>query len=174
MKSTQLVKRVTQVGLVVRDLDAALREYADKLGIGPWRVYTYAPPKLTDTKVRGVPVPFSMKLALAVTQDTMWELIQPLDGPSIYAEFLREHGEGIHHVMVDTGRTRGDVTKEFLERGWHSIMEGKFLGAQFEYYGTEASLATTIEVCYLPSDWTRPEPDYWYPSNPQPSAEGRE
>ena len=29
-----------------------------------------------------------------------WELIQPLDDSSIYAEFLAAKGEGLHHVGV--------------------------------------------------------------------------
>src|SRR5688572_15422751 len=102
MQFPKLVKDITQVAIVVRDLDAAMEHYS-RLGVGPWRVYTYAPPRMTDTRLRGVPTPFSMKLALAWTNDMNWELIQPLDGPSIYWEFLRDHGEGIHHINVDCG-----------------------------------------------------------------------
>ena len=29
-----------------------------------------------------------------------FELLQPLEGPSIYREWLDEHGEGLHHVAV--------------------------------------------------------------------------
>jgi methylmalonyl-CoA/ethylmalonyl-CoA epimerase len=108
-----------------------------------------------------------MKLALAWTQDMMWELIQPLEGPSIYWEFLRDHGEGIHHVMVDYGeRPLADCTAEFAARGWEPIMEGNYLGSQFVYYGTEGSLATTIEVRYSAPGWQRPKPDRWYPAPP--------
>ena len=32
----------------------------------------------------------------------MWELIQPLDDESIYARFLAEKGEGMHHIAVAT------------------------------------------------------------------------
>ena len=60
-----LAQTITQVGIVVRDIDRALEAYSRLLGVGPWRVYTYAPPKLTETRLRGVPVAFSMKLALA-------------------------------------------------------------------------------------------------------------
>ncbi|MFC7689485.1 VOC family protein [Paeniroseomonas aquatica] len=120
-----LVQNITQVGIVVRDLDKALDQYANRLGVGPWRVYTYAPPKLTGMRIRGIETPYSMKLALAWTNEMMWELIQPLEGPSIYQEFLRDHGEGIHHVMVDYGdRTLAETTAEFTARGWPPVMEG--------------------------------------------------
>ncbi len=171
MAGEPLVRNITQVGIVVRNLDAALEQYSASLGVGPWRVYTYAPPKLTGMRIRGVETPFSMKLALAWTQDMMWELIQPLDGPSIYWEFLRDHGEGIHHIMVDYGgRSLAECTAEFAARGWAPLMEGNYLGSQFVYYATEASLTTTIEVRYSAPGWVRPEPDSWYPARPGAEA----
>lgn len=167
MQGMALVRNVTQVGIVVRDLDRALADYAGRLGIGPWRVYTYAPPRLTGMKLRGVETSYSMRLALAWTGEMMWELIQPLDGPSIYKEFLRDHGEGIHHVMVDYGdRSLAEVTADFAARGWPALMEGNFLGSQFVYYETEGSLTTTIEVRWSAPGWQRPEPDAWYPAAP--------
>ena len=42
-----------------------------------------------------------MKLSVARTGNTMWELIEPVDGPSIYQEFLDERGEGLHHLIVE-------------------------------------------------------------------------
>ena len=32
--------------------------------------------------------------------DMGFELLQPLEGPSIYREWLDEHGEGLHHFAV--------------------------------------------------------------------------
>lgn len=168
MTDTPLVRTITQVGIVVRDMDRALAEYTHKLGVGPWRVYTYAPPKLTGMRIRGVETPYSMKLALAWTGTMMWELIQPLDGPSIYQEFLRDHGEGIHHVMVDYGdRTLDEVKAEVAARGWPALMEGNYLGSQYAYFETEGSLTTTIEVRWSAPGWQRPEPDTWYPGPPE-------
>ncbi len=39
-----------------------------------------------------------MKLALAQLGPVMCELIEPVQGPSSYEEFLNEHGEGLHHL----------------------------------------------------------------------------
>jgi len=162
-----LAKTITQVGIVVRDMDRALAEYSGRLGVGPWRVYTYAAPKLTETTLRGVPTNYSMKLALCWTEGFCWELIQPLDGPSIYHEFLAEHGEGIHHVMVDYGdRSLEECTAEFARRGWQPLMTGNYLGSRFVYYATEAELRTIIEIRWSAPGWVRPEPDSWYPAPP--------
>lgn len=161
------IRGIIQAGIVVRDLDKALEHYVQKLGVGPWAVYTYAPPELTGTKVRGVEVPYSMKLAITQRYDVMWELIQPLEGPSIYKEFLRDHGEGIHHLMVDCGDTPvPDIFEAFEARGWPCLMEGTRAGGSFAYFATEGELTTTIEIRWSPPGWQRPEPDYWYPAAP--------
>ena len=83
-----------QICVVTHDLDKAVRAYADRLGIGPWWIQDAKPPEMTETWIRGVETPFSMRLALAWTGDMMWEIIQPLTGPTVYKEFLETHGEG--------------------------------------------------------------------------------
>ncbi len=166
MTTIDFIQTITQVAFVVRDLDARLAHF-NRLGIGPWRVYTYAPPRLSDTRLRGVPTDYSMKVALAWTKDMNWELIQPLEGPSIYREFLRDHGEGLHHINVDCAeRPIEEVIRRFSEQGWTPLMEGCFLGVQFVYFETEQDLSTIVEIRYAPPGWQRPEPDYWYPSPP--------
>ena len=49
----QLFEEVTQVGIVVRDLKSALAQYSERLGLGPWRIYCYAPARLTEMRIRG-------------------------------------------------------------------------------------------------------------------------
>ena len=161
------IRTVVQVGIVVEDLDKALEGYAGKLGVGPWRVSTYAPPRLSGMKIRGVAQDYSMRIGLAWTQEMNWELIQPLEGPSIYKEFLRDHGEGLHHLMVDCGDLSiEEIAAGFAAQGWETIMEGNFMGNRFAYFGTEGDLTTTMEVRRAPADWQRPEPDSWYPAPP--------
>jgi hypothetical protein len=53
------------------------------------------------------------------------ELVQPVDGPSIYADWLKERNEGIHHLnfLVDDV----DETVEILvKEGFPSLQSGKF------------------------------------------------
>ena len=140
MLPNAFVTDVQQVALIVRDLDATIEEYADRLGIGPWRVINCEPPRLTDMRVRGESVPYSMKLAVARTGNTMWEIIEPVDGPSIYQEFLDERGEGLHHLIVE-----------------HDGLD---------YVETEGPLKTTFEIVHRPKGRKPTAPDYWYPAPP--------
>ena len=50
-----LIGQTRQICIVTRDLDACIRNYADRMGIGPWWVQEYGPPDLTDRYFRGGP-----------------------------------------------------------------------------------------------------------------------
>ena len=52
--------RISQVAMVVRDLDASMKMFHETLGWGPWNVYEHVPPKLHHTHLRGEAVAFSM------------------------------------------------------------------------------------------------------------------
>ena len=49
------LRKVDQVALVVRDLDAAVREYWERLGVGPWSIVTFGPDTVRELYYRGRP-----------------------------------------------------------------------------------------------------------------------
>jgi methylmalonyl-CoA/ethylmalonyl-CoA epimerase len=156
---------INQVGIVVRDLRKAVKNYWSLFGIGPWNIYTYAPPRLTDTQVRGRPQPFSMKVALAKKGRMVIEIIEPLSGHSVYDEFLYAHDEGIHHIgsymTVDVAR---EISK-MKRMGIGVLQSGKYTVRDFcvwfSYMDTKAELGTIIE--YLKVTGKRPKPDERFP-----------
>ena len=164
-----LIDETVQVCVVTRNLDAAVKRFADRMGIGPWWVQNYEPPLLTHTTFRGKPTAYSMRLALAWTGQMNWEIIQPLKGPSIYQEFLDEHGEGVQHAGVflsDLGVGWDECYEVFAQRGFKPIQEGRWREVRFCYFDTEGATHTTFEVIDRPPGWERPEPQYWYPAKP--------
>ena len=74
----------------------------------------------------------------------MWELIEPLDEEGIYARFLAEKGEGIHHVAVATPNF--DETVARAERENNVILSCEFGGARVAYLATERDLGVVLEV----------------------------
>lgn len=165
----RLITGIEQVCVVVHDLEATVKAYVERAGLGPWAIYTYAPPLLTGTRLRGQDVTFSMRLALAWTKGFMWEIIQPLDGPSIYREFLDQRGEGLHHVCVEYGeRQFEDARAEFERRGCAPLMEGHYKGSHFMYVEAEGPLKTVVEIVKRPKypGYRRPDPERWYPAPP--------
>jgi hypothetical protein len=91
---------VAQVGLIVEDLDKAVASYWRLLGIGPWHIYTYGKPLVKRMTYRGEPCEYKMRVALANIGPLRIELIEMLEGHTIYAEFVEEHGYGVHHFGV--------------------------------------------------------------------------
>ncbi len=159
-----------QICVVTRDFRRTMAGLA-KAGIGPWRVYTFGPKTVRDITYRGRPSDHSMKLGLAFSGSMMWEIVQPLTGPSIYEEFLEAHGEGIHHVAFDCNHIPWDQQLlAFEERGYAMIQSGLWQGkVPYAYFETEGDITTTIEIFKVPEGFVWPEPEEWYPG-PPPAA----
>jgi methylmalonyl-CoA/ethylmalonyl-CoA epimerase len=74
----------------------------------------------------------------------MWELIEPLDEEGIYARFLAEKGEGVHHVAVAT--TAYDDAVARAERKDGVMLSCKHSGIDIAYLDTQRDLGVTIEI----------------------------
>ena len=159
-----LGKGVDQVAVLVEDLDRAVETYWKLLGIGPWRLYTYRKPFVPTMSYRGRPGDYGMRVGLATAGPLIVELIQPLAGESIYAEFVSKHGFGLHHVGIVVTDLRA-VVAEAEAAGWSVVMSGAGYGLDgdgaYAYLDTEESLGITIEDIELPK--RRAEPARIYP-----------
>ena len=169
-----LLKTIDHVSIIVRDLEATLREYVERGGVGPWAIYTYAAPDLQNMKVRGKPTSYSMRLALAWVGGILWELIQPLEGPSIYREFLDTRGEGVHHVgrVQQTDMPLREALAAFEQRGIPQLMEGSYKGTDFAYVATDGPFKIAMEFVQRAPGWRRPPPERWYPAAPESAVPG--
>jgi methylmalonyl-CoA/ethylmalonyl-CoA epimerase len=151
---------VLQVGMVVRNLSKSMEAYWTLLGVGPWKIYTYDPPGLRETTLRGEPVVCSFQIAHAQAGPTQLELIQPLTGPSIYREWLDAKGEGAHHIQSRVEENIDGVLAAFHRQGIDVLMGGKFGDGKFYYLDTEPVLGVIYEIYQRKS---RPAPDAIYP-----------
>lgn len=99
----EMFRNFVQIGVVVADLDKATGNLTEIFGIGPFRVIDWPPEGRTDIKkfYHGEPGNFTARMAFAELGPVELELIQPLEGQSIWADFLRDHGGGIHHVRFN-------------------------------------------------------------------------
>jgi methylmalonyl-CoA/ethylmalonyl-CoA epimerase len=146
--STAVVPRIrigaiSQIGIVVNDVAKAVERYWTTLGVGPWRIYRIEPPILEEVTLRGKPVVISMRVALAQSGPVQLELIEPLEGPSIYAEFLAERGEGLHHIQSRVEDPDGMLTA-FKEMGINVLMSAK-VGDNVYYMDSEPLLGIIYE-----------------------------
>jgi methylmalonyl-CoA/ethylmalonyl-CoA epimerase len=157
------LQEISQVCVVVRDLDRAMRHYWEILGIGPWRVYTYGPPLVKDQTYRGKPATYRMRLAIANVGNLMFELIQPLEGPSIYHEFVDRCGEGLHHLGIFVPNLDAAIA-EWKDRGYEVLMSGRGYGVRgdggYAYLTTEGDLSAILELIEIPAERYPPEAVY--------------
>lgn len=133
-----------QLGIVVRDLEATVRRYEDDYGIGPWKFAQIDLGEANDYREYGQPAERSTRIAVAMVGKVMWELIEPLEEEGIYARFLAEKGEGVHHVAVAT--TDFDETVAQAERENKVILSCEFSGVDIAYLDTQRDLGVTIEI----------------------------
>jgi methylmalonyl-CoA/ethylmalonyl-CoA epimerase len=92
-----------QIGVVVADLDKSAQALTEIFGIGPFRIIEWPPADRTDIEryYYGEPREFKARMAFTELGPVELELIQPLDGDSIWADFLRDRGGGIHHIRFN-------------------------------------------------------------------------
>ena len=123
-----LKEGVAQVGFVVRDLEASVEAYYRLFGIGPWHFYTYGKPLVKRMTRHGRPAEYRMRLALSWLGPLRIELIQPLEGDTVYREFIKEHGYGLHHFGVLVKNMQEALTAAG-EAGLAMTMDGAGFGA---------------------------------------------
>jgi methylmalonyl-CoA/ethylmalonyl-CoA epimerase len=152
-----------QVALVVSNLDEAVRGWSAELGIGPWTAYRLDPKRLKEMRYHGEEVEFSFRHALAWQGELQFELIQPLRGPSIFADHLERYGEGLHHVgaFVDDHPT---AVADLLARGFTPLQSARGHGAEgdgaFAYFNPPGA-GLIVELIAAPR--VRIEPEFVYP-----------
>jgi len=93
--------KIDHVGIVVRDLEAALRLYRDLLGVSV----------VTLEENPG------WKTAIIETEAGKLELMQATDANSPVGKFIAKKGEGIHHLALEV-----DDVQTYLARIIHEIL----------------------------------------------------
>ena len=118
-------KGINQIAVVVKDLEMVVKNYWNILGIGPWAIFEWEDPLVYDRKYHGQTVWAREKIALAQAGGVQLELVQPVEGPSIYRDWLEERGEGLHHMnfLVDDVDEASNI---LTLQGFPSIQSGRF------------------------------------------------
>ncbi|MCS7221069.1 MAG: VOC family protein [Anaerolineae bacterium] len=154
---------IAQVGLVVPNLEAAVEAYWKRFGIGPWHFYTYGKPLVKRMTYRGQPADYKIRVALAWAGPMRIELIEVIEGDTIHAEFVREHGYGVHHLGVLV-EDMGTALAQAKAAGLAMIQDGAGFGldgdGHYAYLDTEAELGITIELIQRPKRRVPPEKVY--------------
>jgi catechol 2,3-dioxygenase-like lactoylglutathione lyase family enzyme len=154
---------IAQVAIIVKDLDEAMEHYWKQFGIGPWHVYTYGKPLVKHMTYHGEPTEYKMRIGLSYFGPMRVELIEPLEGETVYADFVAEHGYGVHHfgLLVDDME---EALAEAEAAGLTMTMDGAGFGldgdGHYAYLDTEDDLGVTLELIERPKGRVTPERIY--------------
>ena len=158
-----LKKGIAQVALIVEDLDRTVEDYWKLFGIGPWHIYTYGKPLVKKMSYHGRPSDYKMRVALSYIGPLRIELIEMLEGDTIYADFVKGHGYGVHHfgVLVEDMQ---QAIRWAEAAGLTMTQDGSGFGldgdGHYAYLDTEGKLGITIELIERPKRRAPPEKIY--------------
>ena len=136
---------LTQVGLIVRDIEATSQAYADLLGIDVPRWFWTDPEELAHIRYRGEPTRARAKLAFFNLGSVQLELIEPDGEPSTWQEFLDTHGEGVHHIAFRIAGM-GDQVALLDGLGMPLVQSGEYTGGRYAYIDSAPQLKVMLEL----------------------------
>ncbi len=84
-----------QIGIVVRSIDETIKYYREVFGFGPFEIRDVDYPTAT---YYGETAGYRGKRAFFQLGPIQIELVELKDGKTIHESFLREKGEGLHHL----------------------------------------------------------------------------
>ena len=169
-KLSFLDKGIAQVAIIVQDLEEAVENYWKLFGIGDWHFYTYGKPLVKRMTYQGQPSDHKMRVALSYLGPMRIELIEMAEGDTVYADFVKEHGYGVHHFGVlveDMESALAEVESAGLVMTQDGAGFGRHGDGHYAYLDTEDKIGVTIELIERPSGRMPPEKIY-PPVDPEP------
>jgi methylmalonyl-CoA/ethylmalonyl-CoA epimerase len=129
-----MIQKVHHVGVVVRDMEQAMRFYRDTLGL---HVH-----KLETIQEQGV------KAALLTLGDSEIELLEPVVPDTGVARYLERKGEGLHHVCFQVDDVERDLAA-LKARGTEMIDQTTRIGlaGRICFLHPNAVDGTLVELC---------------------------
>ncbi|MFH0809330.1 MAG: VOC family protein [Pseudomonadota bacterium] len=96
-KKEPIVKQAAlcQIGIVVKSVDETIKYLSEKFGFGPFETLNVDFPTAT---YHGKTAGYRGRRGFFNMGPIQIELIELVDGKTIHADFLNEHGEGLHHL----------------------------------------------------------------------------
>lgn len=160
-----IINNIAQVGFVVGDVERSAEYFWKNFSIGPWAFFELGP-GLDKMECYGRPCDFSYKIATAQLGVLKLELIQPVSGNTPHMEFLKNRGDGLHHLgVVVEGTEQLDKMKKL---GYKELVSAYGIGGKEGYgvyYDTMEDIGVILELIHFDA------PPAFYKIYPEASEE---
>lgn len=143
-------RRIGQVCIVTDDIHRTAEDMTSLLGVGPWEIGHINNRSADYLKSAEHPEDFpkaDFLAGIAFYGDLEFELIQPLEGPLPYFDFLKRHGTGFQHIKEILNPTVWqDANRRYQELGVPIALAGKVGPCSFNNLNTVPLLGIVYEL----------------------------
>lgn len=136
---------VAQIAIIVNDIDQACERYAAVFGIDRPEWFLTESADQSQIRYQGQPTQARAKLAFIQFANLTLELIEPVDGPSVWRDHLERCGESVHHIAFIVDGMQQTVA-DFAERGLPMVQKGEYPGGRYAYLAAADKLGMDIEL----------------------------
>ena len=137
--------KVTQVGIIVRDIESKARAWSEILGLPMPEIIITDPVDKAQTEYNGKSTTARAKLAFFHMGQLEVELIEPMDGPSTRKDQLDGHGDSLHHIAFEIKGIQEKIA--FLDsKGVPLVQRGEYTGGRYAYLDGVSQLGTVLEL----------------------------
>jgi methylmalonyl-CoA/ethylmalonyl-CoA epimerase len=136
---------VTQVGIIVRDIETQARAWSEILGLPMPEIVVTDPVGVAHTEYQGAPSTARAKLAFLPMGQVDVELIEPIGEPSTWNDQLQQHGDSLHHIAFQIHGMQEKVA--YLDgHGLRLIQRGDYTGGRYAYVDGSQRLGAILEL----------------------------
>jgi len=150
------MKRVVQIAIVTRDVEASSKRWAAALGVAPSPIRTTKPGPEVKEVYRGKPPTGQARIVNFRLEGVSLEIIEPVGPDTSWREVLDQKGETLHHIAFNVQDVAGTV-KHFESLGIPVVHQGLYdgLNGSYTYLDSARSLGVIVELL---SSNPRPKP----------------
>lgn len=137
--------KITQVGIIVQDIEARARAWAEILGLPVPKIIITDTYERAQTEYNGQPTEARARLAFFHLGQVDLELIEPVGKPSTWQDHLDEHGNSLHHIAFEIKGMPARVA--YLDaQGLPLVQRGEYTGGRYAYFNGKAQLGAILEL----------------------------
>jgi len=133
---------IVQVALVVRNLEETIGKLNEIWEVGPFDIRTT---EIPDAIVHGRKAHVKARLAFAKVGPIDLELIEPEEGDNIYWEFLKQYGEGVHHLKIPSENFSEDLAY-YQSKGIGVLQSADTVRTSYAYLDTQPLFGVIFEL----------------------------
>ncbi len=136
---------ITQIGLVVGNIEEAVQAWSALLGIPAPEILITDTVEIAHTEYRRQSSPARAKLAFFHLGQVDLELIEPIGEPSTWHDQLEAHGPSLHHIAFQV-KGMADRLEALAAHDLPLLQRGDYTGGRYAYLDSSKQYGLIVEL----------------------------